>query len=371
MEEEKIKMQENKKEIKNKYSIYDYLMENPSVLLAVISAGIAIVSFFAKLATLISSRKVLNFWEFDSAYATFGNDSIVYTVIFAIIFSLLTSLSSLLFCYTIEAYVPRKRCHLMAKYIIKNKTVKETKKQAKQKKLIKQEKKLLETVKELKESTKESRIIAFKELFFNLFFVFVFTFFNSLLFAVIMEDTKSNINIWIIVTAFLLAQFLVLLLLKIFIENSMLKRKELKENCNDADFIIKTYEEINSKEYPFNYIFKNGFHSVLSNSNIISACAMILVSCFVLCCMFYFTKSDYINISNTFQITTINDTQYVIVYNNDDQYFLEEIEIKTNESEDAVENRTLIIYTNRQRIITTEDISICAEEFQEIKTKHK
>ncbi|MBR3768071.1 MAG: hypothetical protein IKL10_07530 [Clostridia bacterium] len=370
MEEVKIESQESTKTIKNKYSIYDYLIKNPSVLLAVVSAGIAVVTFFAKLATLISSRKALSFWEFDSAYATFGNDSIVYTVIFAIIFSLLTSFSSMLFSYTVEAYVPRKRCHLMAKYILKNKTLKKTIKKSKRKKLIKQETRLLETVKKLKESTKESKKHAFKDLFFNLFFVFIINLFNSLLFAVIV-DTNSNIDTWIIAVIFLFVQILIILLLKILTEKRILKKKEIKKNCNDAEFIIKIYEEINSKEYPFNYVFKNGFRSVLSNSNIISTCAMILISCFVLCCMFSFTKTDYIDESKEFQITTIDGTQYAIVYQNDEQFFLEEIEIKVNDAESAVENKTLIIYTNRQRIITTEDISISVEEFQKITTKHK
>lgn len=370
MEEVKIENQERNKTIKNNYSIYDYLIKNPSVLLAVISAGIAVVTFFAKLATLISSRKALSFWEFDSSYATFGNDSVLYTVIFAIMFSLLTSFSSMLFSYTVEAYVPRKRCHLMAKYILKNKTLKKSRKKSKHKKLIEQEKGLLETVEKLKISTKESKKLAFKDLFFNLFFVFVITFFSSLLFAIVV-DTNSNIDTWIIAAAFLFVHFFILLLLYMMTEKRTLKRKEIKKNYNDAEFIIKTYDEINSKEYPFNYIFKNGFRSVLSNSNIISTCAMILISCFVLCCMFSFTKTDYIDESIEFQITTIDGTPYAIVYKNDERYFLEEIEIKVNDAESTVKNNSLIIYTNRQRIITTEDISISVEKFQKIITEHK
>ena len=62
MEEVKIENQERNKTIKNNYSIYDYLIKNPSVLLAVISAGIAVVTFFAKLATLISSLYFSNIY---------------------------------------------------------------------------------------------------------------------------------------------------------------------------------------------------------------------------------------------------------------------------------------------------------------------
>ena len=258
----------------------------------------------------------------------------------------------------------------MAKYIFKNKTVKKTIKKSKHEKLTGQETRLLETVKKLRESTKQSKKYTFKDLFFNLFFVFVINLFNSLLFAVIV-DTNSNIDTWIIAVVFLFVQIIILLILKILTEKRILKKKEVKKNCNDAEYAMKIYDEINSKEYPFNYIFKNGFRSVLSNSNIISTCAMILISCFVLCFMFSFTKTDYIDGSKEFQITTIDGTQYAIVYQNDEQYFLEEIEIKVNDAEDAVENKTLIIYTNRQRIITTEDISISVEEFQKITTEHK
>ncbi len=370
MEEAKIESQESAQTTKNKYSIYNYLIENPSVLLAVVSSVIAVVTFFAKLATLISSRKALSFWEFDSAYATFGNESIVYIVIFAIIFSFLTSLSFILISYTVEAYVPRKRCHLVVKYIFKNKTLKKIEKESKHKKLTKKETELLETVKKLRESTKQSKKYSFIELSFNLFFVFVLTFINSILYAAV-AGANSNTDTLIIAVVLLVVQILILLLLKILTEKRILKKKEIKKNCNDAEFIIKTYEEIDSKEYPFNYIFKNGFRSVLSNSNVILTCAMILISCFVLCCMFSFSKPDLLDESKELRITTIDGTPYAIVYQNDEQYFLEEIEIKVSDAESAVENETLIIYTNRQRIITTEDIAITVDEFQEITTEHK
>lgn len=367
-QKDKTEANENIQDKKNRYSIYEYLKANPSVFLAVMSAGIAIVTFFAKLVTLIAAKKELSFWEFEPSYATFGNDSIIYTIIFSIVYSCLITLSSLLFSYTYEAYLPRKKCHLMTKYILNQKSLKELNKKSKHQKLNKQEEELLITINKLKESTSKSKKIAFKDFFFNLVLVLIISFCNSLLYAIVV-DTNTNFNTWIIALVFLFAHLVILFIYKLLNDRRVIKRKEIKENCGNAEFIIKSYEEVDSKEYPLYYIFKNGFSSVLSNSNIISTVIMILLSCFSLCCMYSLTTTDYADNSKSFQITTIDNVSYAIVYKDNKNYFLEEIKI--DETENPSEHKTLIVYTNCQRIITTDDILIRVEKFQEIKKEHK
>lgn len=49
----------------DKYSIYNYLKKTPSILIAVGSAVVAVVTFLAKLMTAIEIRKTLTFWNID------------------------------------------------------------------------------------------------------------------------------------------------------------------------------------------------------------------------------------------------------------------------------------------------------------------
>ena len=356
----------------NKHSIYDYLKENTALLLAVVSAMVAIVSFFAKLVTLISARKELAFWEFNSSYATFGGESIVYTVILAIIFSCFITASSTLFSSTYEAYLQQKKFHLLAKYFLKKEkhNLKRLAEKSKKGKATELEVFVLENAELIKTSTKESKKSAYKDLFFNLFFIFVIICCNSILFAITTVSDAGS-DTWLVAFALFIVQLFTLWLLKTLTKKTVIKKKELKEKCNDADYIVKFFKERKDKEYPFNKIFKNGLRSVLSNSNIISIIVMIILNCFILSCSFTFTKIDPIERSKTFQITTVDSTPYAIVYQDDEKYYLEEIKVEVEQTEGEEPKEILIVYTNRQRIITSDDIKIEVKKYDDIIKEHK
>lgn len=365
------KTEETKKET-NKHSIYDYLKENTAVLLAVVSAMVAIVTFFAKLVTLISARKELAFWEFSSSYATFGGESIVYTVVLAIIFSCFITASSMLFSSAYEAYLQHKKFHLLAKYFLKKekRNLKSLAEKSKKGKTTKLESSILENVELIKTSTKESKKIAYKDLFFNLFFIFVIVCCNSILFAIATVSDAGNDTL-LVVLALLIVQLFTLWLLKMLIKKTVIRKNELKKKCNDADFIVKFYNEREHKEYPFNKIFKDGLRSVLSNSNIISIVVMIILNCFILSCSFTFTNTDPIERSKTFQITTLDSIPYAIVYQDNEKYYLEEIKVEVEKAEGEEPKEILTVYTDRQRIITCDDIAIEVKKYDDIIKEHK
>ncbi len=356
----------------NKHSIYDYLKENTAFLLAVVSAMVAIVTFFAKLVTLISARKELAFWEFNSSYATFGGESIVYTVILAIIFSCFITASSTLFSSTYEAYLQQKKFHLLAKYFLKKEkhNLKRLAEKSKKGKATELEVFVLENAELIKTSTKESKKSAYKDLFFNLFFIFVIICCNSILFAITTVSDAGS-DTWLVALALFIVQLFTLWLLKTLTKKTVIKKKELKKKCNDADYIVKFFKERKDKEYPFNKIFKNGLRSVLSNSNIISIVVMIILNCFILSCSFTFTNTDPIERSKTFQITTLDSIPYAIVYQDDEKYYLEEIKVEVEKVEGEEPKEILTVYTNRQRIITCDDIEIEVKKYDDIIKEHK
>lgn len=370
-ESETEKTKETKTET-NKHSIYDYLKENTAVLLAVVSAMVAIVTFFAKLVTLIFARKELAFWEISSSYATFGSESIIYTVILAIIFSCFITASSMLFSSTYEAYLQYKKFYLLAKYFLKKErhNIKRIVKKSKNGKITEVESFILENAELIKKSTKESKKLAYKDLFFNLFFIFVIICINSILFAITTVSDAGSAT-WLVALALLIAQLFTLWLLKMLTKKTVIKKNELKKKCNDADYIVKFYKEREQKEYPFNKIFKNGIRSVLSNSNIISIIVMIILNCFILSCSFTVTKSDPIERSKIFQTTTIDSIPYAIVYQDDEKYYLEEIKVEIEKAEGEESKEILTVYTNRQRIISCDDIEIEVKKYDDIIKEHK
>lgn len=365
------KTEQIQKEI-NHYSIYDYLKEKTAVLLAFISAMVAIISFFAKLIALISARKELAFWEFSSSYASLGGESIMYTIIISILFFCFTTASSMLFSSTYEAYLQHKKIHLLVKYYLKKEkhNLKALEKKSKKGKITKHQISILDKVEQIKTLTKKSKRLAYINLFLNLFFIFIIICCNSILFAIATESNTSS-NTFLVALVQLIIHLLYFLILKILIDKTVIKKNELKKICNDSIFILKFSNEQEFKEYPFNNIFINGFRSVLSNRNIILIVATIFLSCFILSCSFAFTEFDPTESSKTLQITTIDNTPYAIVCQDNEKYYLEEIKIESKATKSEESKEYLTVYTNKQRIITSDDITIEVKNFADIKKEHK
>lgn len=361
--------QEPKEE--NNHSIYNYLKGNPTVLLAFISAIVAFVTFFAKFATLIYSQKELEFWEFDSSYATFGDESIIYTVIFAVIFSCFIIISSMLLSFTYEVYFQHKKDYLLVKfYLNKEKDrLKSITKKAKNDKIKKQKTDLEEKIEQIKQEMDKSKKSTLKDLFFNILFTLSIVFLNSILIAISIVS-YVDIDTWLVVLIFFLTQIFTAKLLKFITKKTIIKKKELKKECDKFEINANFFEEQEYKEYPFNKLFRNGICSVLSNSNIILILVMIILNSIALCCFFAFEKIDPTENSKIFQITEIDNTPYVIIYQDGEKYYLEEFdEIKETEGKESKES--IIVYTNMQRIITPEDITIKVKKYDYIDKEHK
>ena len=109
----------------------------------------------------------------------------------------------------------------------------------------------------------------------------------------------------------------------------------------------------------------------MSNANIIMVAIMLLANCFTLCISTALIGKDPIKESNHFQTVSLDNTMYAIVYQNGTQCFLEEAEIVVQNNEDTVPENVLIIYTNKQRILTYDDIVIDIVEYDDIIKKQK
>ena len=354
----------------NTNSVYDYLKKTPSIFIAFVSIIVAIVTFFAKIVTLISARKELAFWEFDPSYATFGDDSLVYAVIISILFSFFTTLSAMWFSSICEAYLKQKRFYLTVRYYKKSKRqkIKTIKKNIKIGKSNDSEKEHLQDYIKMCDAAKAVKIDSWKDFFINFLPLLVLSFVSSTLLSIV-SITKNSSDFWSIALSCLIVHLIMLWLLKITIQKSIIRKRELEENCIKLQFIEKQKEACDSSKYTLNNLFFNGIRSVLKNSTIISVVLMILANCIILCISNSLTETDPTKQLETFQLVTIEKEQYAIVYQNGSQYFLEEAVVQKNH--ETNNQNILKIYTNKQRIINTDDISITIYDIDKIIREHK
>lgn len=359
---------EREKNEKNEYSIYEYLKATPSVLITMASTLVALVTLFAKYITLISARKELTFWGIDSTYASIEAESFVFSVVISIVYSFLTVLVTMLFTATYEAYLSYKKNYLLVKYYKKSQKsiVKEMRKRCKESEDDSVAKQYCEdydlissTIKKLEQQSK-------KDLFINSIPIFILLWINNFLF-VIGNTANSNLKVWKQILVAFIIQIATLWLLSMFSRGKIVNRKKMKKECTDGALISEQIIKAEYKEYPMRSFFSRGIKKILNNMNIIFVIIILLINCFSLCISEILKP---VVSENNACITYVDDIQYAIVYQKGNQYFLEEAEAEWVQEKTEVKC-ILKIYTNKQRILTTDDLSINICEYDNIKRETK
>lgn len=93
----------------------------------------------------------------------------------------------------------------------------------------------------------------------------------------------------------------------------------------------------------------------------------------VLCALFFpsLSQTNSVADSQNAQFMTVDDISYVIVYRDNEKFYLEECEERFQQNANTEPDRTLIVYTNKQRIISKEDVIIEIKQFDKISKEHK
>ena len=356
---------ENKK---NEYSIYEYLKNTPSVFIAVVSTIVAIVTFFAKYITLISARKELEYWGIEPTYASFGDESLVFPVVISIVYSFLTMLVTLLFTATYEAYLFDKKKYLLVKYYKRSqrKIAREMKKKCRNTNEDSEEKQYCEKYNLISSIIKKLEKQSRKDLFINSIPIVILLLMNSFLF-VQSNTLNSKGEIWQNILGAFIIQIITLWILSLFSNRKVLNKKRLKEECTDATIVMERIAKSECKEYPMLSFFTQGIKSFLNNTNISLVVIILLMNCFSVCITTYLRP---IESENSIPITYVDDIQYAIVYQKGNQYFLEEAESEWQKDKSKLEY-VLKIYTNMQRIVTTDDLLINVFEYDDVEITRK
>lgn len=341
---------------KNEYLIYDYLKNTPSLLIALISAIVAIVAFFAKSIMTVSIRNELAFWGFDYRYFDIGNESLFLNATILLLQSVLSSFCTICILETYESYLPFKKIQLMLGYRIKlyKKRMKEIKRKilsgkAKDEDRFKYDfyKKICVDYKKMK-----SDLDLKKDLLINIMPILFILFTADMLYAVL--NAK---NILLIVVIYVLIQIITIFVFIAIRRKNIINKKRIEKECLNEDFIQEQIITENLKIPPLTLLLSKGLRYVLKDYTIIAAIIVFFINSSSICISNGLTNTDPTTTNKFYRITTLDNVEYAIVYQNDNQYFLEEIEIKDEKMPDGKNQKTLIIYADCQRIIISDDMS--------------
>lgn len=356
----------------NDHSIYDYLSKNPSVFIAVFSALVAIITFFARCITVISIRKNLAFWEIDSIYASFGSNSTIFSAIAAILYSFGIMLVSFWFATTYDAYLPYKKYNLLLRHWIKRNKArfKTIKKKSSTGDATEEELDELNQMTLLRNSAKVIARASKKHLLWNLIPVFLLTYVVFLLYYGICFDHSTN---RILGTAFIStsAQTIILWLIAQAFSKETIGRKKIKVLYDNTD----NFSEIlincaPNSTFPIKKLLKNGFRSMMNNVIIVLFVIVIFLNCSLVAIMYVITPASPRKPPTDLRISTIDSIPYAVVYQIDNRYFLEEADI-LQKTTDGKTEYNLTVYTNRQRILSTDNISFSVYSFDSVVKEHK
>ena len=333
-----------------KFTTYEYLKTNPSVLLGAISAIVATLTLYIKANTVLLVHKQLTFWEFSSMYSSSDNESLIYTATLSLIFFFIYSINFLLVASISDAYVHYKRLTLAMKYFYIN-----------------HDNAFDEIFEESKILLSKIKKYTFKKFVANIFFVVALCILNSIIYAMSINLYKVNKYV-LVVSITTIIQLVILFFFSILMNISKINRKIIKSKSTNTYFLINIVNNYKNKDYPLPSLFQNGLRSIMSNTNIALLIIIIVMNCITFTGGILCTKTNPIKTAKEFQTTVIDDITYAIVYQNGNQYFLEEIEVDINPTNNS---QTLIIYTNKQRVLTTNDLIINVNDYDKIIKDHK
>lgn len=352
----------------NKFSIYDYLKKTPSVFIASISALIAVVTFFARLMTEFSLRQELLFWNINPEHAI-ATDSIINNAVVSIIYAFLTIVLAMWFSATYESYAVFKSRDLTMRYFKKQQKKEIKRIESKNSKDIASvdEKEFVKNFNEICVMAKEVKRDGRNEFIANSFPIYIFVFLVTFLFAAVTTNGKNALLLTLVCFAI---QMITLFLLSRFHTRKSINKKIIKNECSNTEFIVDQLSKTKSERFPISKISKKGIRTYMSNVNIIMVVIMLLINCITMCITAALSGGNPIEEDKRFQTVVLDDTLYAIVYQNGNQCFLEEAEI-TVQNNNAVSEKILTIYTNKQRIMTYDDIVIDVAEYDDIIRKQK
>lgn len=343
IEEEKTKVASNDEK---EYSIYNYFKEHPSIFIAVISTLVAVISGGIRIISNIAITSELKSWGINTDYIEINTNqfNIIVTIFACLLISTMiqTAISE-------QANIDRKKKEL--KWI--NKAISESelidKKNERESVIDSQsnneDDKLFTLSQEIIETSKLYTKVLIPVLF-------LISFITQFMLLYILCGTLNPL--------FSIIDTLIIMLfgyLMFCFNNKSLKKEELQK---------KTLEELRGMQYEYikesNKLLSKAsfgnFKERNSNEEILKKVLCLLASFICLIVFAFIFNFNGITVGKkSFNIATIDNNQYAVIYSYDNKYYLEEVEI---------DGKRITINTTNQRVLVSEDISIQNMTFEEV-----
>lgn len=324
----------------NEYSLYEYLKKTPSVLIAGVSAIIAMTTFLARLITNIDVRKTFIFWNIDFSNINMDNSSLLFQGLISVFYVILITFVVICIDSISKDYVPVKRCKFANK-CIKRKFKKD-----------KDTTEYKDYIKSYRELRKMLNVIHY----LKMTGVFILNFVGTSLF-IFYSSSSNREHLKMVMAVCSITQFLVILVLSKR-KSYRIDRKEIKSDCNKGNYRkYIVYQNLNLSNDD------KSIRKFFTNKNLISVTVPIIIFCitFCMCSMFLPIKNVY---SGNMQIVSLNDQEYVVVYQDSEKFFLKEIEVVIDEGNGK---QTLVVHTDKQVILTSDSIDMEIRKYDDIK----
>lgn len=330
-------MDENEKIKKNagdiKKEVFGFLKNNPSLIVAIFSAVITIITILSNYAGRLANVAYLKYWGIDSLYATIETKGILYRVSNAIIW-----FASIFIISTLLQKVFVEYCHFSAPIFYLKK---ELRKSSKKEKAFISEKLQIDIIAAY---FWKMRLLGYLCLSAIILFLVIWLSTTAITPIEILSAAFQTVSVWGFVTF-------------LSYHSTKNQRDAIKTGFKSHSNIstlerFKRAQEIETTQFELNQVLhKLSFEGILYGSFILIA--MILISMPV---------EGYFNarLSQTFMIVTEGEKSAAILFHGGDTYILEEAKIDEN---------TIIIDTSKQRILKTDDISFEKRTFESVVKK--
>ena len=358
------------------FSIYEYIKNHPSFLIAIFTAIISMVTFFSRVASYALIKNRLFYWGIDTAYASIDNSHLFYKCMADILFFL--SQLVLMYCFfaNINIYINNNKFCTATKLLYKEykKRLKDYDKMANSLNMVANnlnmdniDKSTEQGIRTTLDSLKELYNIIRKQEYKDLFYVVSYTI-PIIIFIVIitmmkllMDNAPGNIFVnTMILTIVQILFYAICLIIRCAASWRSIKKELLKPG---TDILSKqTSKEIRCyvglyKKYPLKSCFTDTKIEKISDKTF----KLIIASFLSFSIMFIVVLSvgDAISykLPSKYQLYFEDDQVYAVVYRDNNLYYMEKAIIIDNK---------IVIDTKEQRIANKDDISLSLYEFDKV-----
>lgn len=380
------KIKAKKSEPQDGYKIFNYFKENTAILIAVISALITFIGATLSFALYIRERNYLNYWGYNDIDIIVNSDKQLPFLVLAFVFVFVNILIPLILVKSWENFWDNliinkyssiiinesKKINLKSKFLLTKvkialffiKRLKNIPKEKAEKIYadIEEVKQDIDTrndlIKRSKEANKNLAKYCFKELLPSLFLAFFILFLSNVFFIL---TSLTQVKLYIVfVISMILTFFIILesffLGKPLNIKEKAIFEKAYKENTEEAKNILKSTLNQGNSNYLVNEVLLGEIKKIRDRDLVFSIFIILISLIFVFFLNFLSIKVETSE-KKTFSIADINGQKYVLIYNNENSFYLDEAYISENE---------IVINTKRQRIISSNDFLTEVKTFNSV-----